>query len=105
MAESPEPAGKRANEKPGSHHCLLGLKRKIQGDLVERNYRTCILIFLRGSYELLLERMEARNDHFMPADLLPSQLNDLEIPAQCITVEISNSPAKIIETILSRIRE
>jgi carbohydrate kinase (thermoresistant glucokinase family) len=62
-------------------------------------------IFLHGPYELLLERMRSRKEHFMPAALLPSQLNDLEIPQHCITIDISNSPGEIVETIISRIGE
>jgi carbohydrate kinase (thermoresistant glucokinase family) len=62
-------------------------------------------IFLHGRYELLLERMRSREEHFMPAALLPSQLNDLEIPASCLSIDIANSPGEIVETIISRIGE
>jgi len=62
-------------------------------------------IFLHGRYEFLLERMRSREEHFMPATLLPSQLDDLEVPAACISIDISNSPGEIVETIISRIWE
>ena len=62
-------------------------------------------IFLHGGYELLLERIRSREKHFMPATLLPSQLNDLEIPASCISIDITNSPGEIVETIISRLGE
>ena len=60
-------------------------------------------IFLHGDYELLLERMRSRKEHFMPPTLLPSQLNDLEIPGDCMKIDISNSPGEIVETIISTI--
>ncbi|WP_313531163.1 gluconokinase [Shinella sp.] len=38
-------------------------------------------VFLKGSRELLLGRMTARRNHFMPASLLDSQLATLEDPS------------------------
>ncbi|QRM54301.1 gluconokinase [Sinorhizobium sp. BG8] len=37
-------------------------------------------VYLKGSRELLLSRMSARKNHFMPASLLDSQLATLEDP-------------------------
>lgn len=37
-------------------------------------------VFLEGSRDLLLSRMQARQGHFMPASLLDSQLQTLEPP-------------------------
>ena len=96
---------KKQMKKQGAIIACSALKEKYRNILSQEITVPVYWIFLRGSYELLLERMRSRNDHFMPTDLLPSQLKDLEIPAQCITIEISDSPSEIIETILSRIRE
>jgi carbohydrate kinase (thermoresistant glucokinase family) len=60
-------------------------------------------VFLHGSFELIKKRMEERKDHFMPAGLLASQFDALEIPGNCITVDISNTPDKIIEAIISQV--
>ncbi|MEP7268789.1 MAG: gluconokinase, partial [Saprospiraceae bacterium] len=38
-------------------------------------------IVLEGSYELILNRMQARKDHYMPAGLLKSQFEAMEFPA------------------------
>ncbi|USE34897.1 hypothetical protein [Endozoicomonas sp. SCSIO W0465] len=37
-------------------------------------------IFLDGSYDLILERMKARQGHFMKETMLQSQFNTLEVP-------------------------
>ena len=60
-------------------------------------------VFLQGSFELIKKRMEERKDHFMPANLLSSQFDALQIPENCITIDISNSPDKIVEMIISQI--
>jgi len=56
-------------------------------------------IFLKGNYELIEERLKLRKEHYMPAELLPSQFESLEEPINVITVDISNSPASIVEII------
>lgn len=60
-------------------------------------------VFLQGSFELIKKRMEERKDHFMPAGLLSSQFDALQIPGNCITIDISNSPDAIVEMIISQI--
>ncbi|KAI7900838.1 shikimate kinase [Cokeromyces recurvatus] len=41
---------------------------------------TVIFVYLKGSPELLLQRIQARTGHFMPASMLKSQLDTLEEP-------------------------
>jgi carbohydrate kinase (thermoresistant glucokinase family) len=60
-------------------------------------------VFLQGSFELIKKRMDQRKDHFMPATLLSSQFDALQIPNNCITIDISNSPDEIVEMIISQI--
>jgi gluconokinase len=62
------------------------------------------LVYLRGSRELLAERLTGRHHQFMPAKLLDSQLQTLEIPdadEQALTVEIVSSPAAIVDRIIA----
>jgi len=61
-------------------------------------------IFLQGSFDLIKKRMDKRKDHFMPPALLASQFDALEIPDNCITIDISNNPDEIVETIISQIK-
>jgi gluconokinase len=61
-------------------------------------------IYLRGGRELILERMRARQGHYMPPALLDSQLATLEEPADAIIVDIDESPEAIVDAILGAIR-
>lgn len=57
-------------------------------------------IYLDGSKELLTKRMGERKGHFMPASLLESQLQILEIPTgepHVVTVDIDDTIEGIVE--------
>ncbi len=61
------------------------------------------LVHLHGSPGLLLERMEAREGHYMPPSLLQSQLDILEPPQanECaIAVDIAEPPDCILAAVL-----
>jgi len=58
-----------------------------------------VWIFLQGSYEMIFERMNKRKDHYMPASLLQSQFDNLEIPNNAITIDIKKGPEEIVELI------
>lgn len=57
-------------------------------------------IYLRGERPLLLERIKGRRGHFMPADLLDSQLADLEPPKEALALEITASPPELVQQVL-----
>ncbi|MBK6814909.1 MAG: NADP-dependent phosphogluconate dehydrogenase [Saprospiraceae bacterium] len=57
-------------------------------------------IVLMGGFELIHQRMTARVDHFMPAGLLTSQLESMEYPPYGIHIDISHSPAGMMDLIL-----
>lgn len=59
-----------------------------------------VWIFLQGSYELIHTRMEQRSGHFMPAELLQSQFDSLEIPENALTISIENKPEVITAQIV-----
>jgi gluconokinase len=76
---------------------------------LKRSYRAYLLIdenvklvYLKGDYELIDERLKNRRGHFMKSKLLDSQFAALEEPGRGLTVDISLPPEKIIETIRSR---
>jgi gluconokinase len=58
-------------------------------------------IYLKGSYDLIQQRLRDRVGHFMKADLLPSQFDTLEEPTatQAFYVDISQSLEAIIHDI------
>jgi len=65
------------------------------------NLKNCHWVFLYGSYELILERMNKRKDHYMSGEMLRSQFEALEVPAYGIHIDIQKSPKEIIAKIKS----
>lgn len=64
-------------------------------------------IYLKGDYDLIYTRLKGRKNHYMPANLLRSQFNDLQEPENELTVKIDQTPIEIIReitTYLSSIR-
>ena len=83
---------------------------------LKRAYRAIIigdrpdvaLVYLRGSYDLIHDRMAARHEHFMPVALLDSQFQALEEPTpdeRPITVDIGGRPAEIAAAVVAALRE
>ena len=59
------------------------------------------LVYLRGTPQLLAERLHDRRDHFLPPSLLASQLATLEVPTDAIAVDIGSPPAAIVAAIVA----
>lgn len=59
-------------------------------------------IYLEGSFKLIKSRLESRQDHFMPMELLKSQFDTLEPPLNAITVSVSLTPNEIIHRIVNQ---
>jgi gluconokinase len=62
------------------------------------------LVYLKGSFELIEERLKQRGDHFMKADLLHSQFADLEAPKIGIEIDISQPIEKILTALLMKLQ-
>lgn len=64
------------------------------------------IVYLRGNRERLVERLQHRHGHFMPATLLDSQLQDLEEPGpdeRAIVCDIEAAPAQIVAAIIGQL--
>jgi gluconokinase len=59
------------------------------------------LVLLWGSRELIAPRLAARRGHFMPAELLDSQLATLEAPEDALAVEVSEEPDMVVARVLA----
>ena len=57
------------------------------------------LVYLKGDFDLIQERLKSRRGHFMKPEMLDSQFGALEEPAQGLHVDISSPPEEIIEAI------
>jgi gluconokinase len=78
------------------------LKRSYR-ELINRRGRGLMFVFLAGSKETIAARLEARHGHFMHANLLDSQFDDLEEPATdepAIRVDIWPPPSAIADQIM-----
>ena len=79
------------------------LKEKYRSLLSQGLIDKPIWIFLKGSKELILSRVQNRSEHFMPESLLDSQFDILEPPSNAITIDIVKSPAQIVNSILEQL--
>jgi gluconokinase len=61
-------------------------------------------VYLRGDTELFRERLRTRRGHYFGAELLASQLETLEEPAEGLTLDASESPATLAERIRDGLR-
>jgi gluconokinase len=75
----------------------------------KRSYRDAlrrpdvVFVHLTGDRELLRQRIAGRHGHFLPAQLLDSQLADLEPPGddeRAVTVDVSAGPSLIVDEVL-----
>jgi carbohydrate kinase (thermoresistant glucokinase family) len=60
-------------------------------------------IYLKGSRAAIGSRLKHRNDHFMPATLLESQISTLEEPTDALTVSIEQPLDQVVAEILERL--
>jgi gluconokinase len=60
------------------------------------------VVYLRGSYELIRARMDARDGHYMKPAMLRSQFDALEEPGDALVMDISMPVGMIVELILEK---
>ncbi len=59
------------------------------------------LVYLKASYEEIHRRMEQRQNHYMKADMLKSQFDILEEPAEAIVLDANLPTEEIVEQIIA----
>lgn len=65
-------------------------------------------VFLRGTPALIHQRMAQRSEHYMPPDLLASQLATLQDPsaeADVFTVDVDGALAQVIAAAIQRVAQ
>lgn len=77
--------------------------RKKYRDALRVDARQVKFIYLKGDFDLIWARIKSREGHFMKASMLQGQFNDLEEPANALTVDISREPDEIVDTIMEQI--
>jgi gluconokinase len=92
------------------HSCVVAcsaLKRAYRDTLVG-NRPDAVLVYLRGSKDLIAGRMAARKGHFMPPGLLDSQFATLEEPGpdeNPVIAEIGRDADATIAGVVRQLRE
>jgi gluconokinase len=77
--------------------------KKVYQERLLRDTRRATLVFLRGGFDLIYERLQERQDHYMEAGMLESQFAALEEPEEALAVEIESAPNEIAEEIVRRL--
>jgi gluconokinase len=98
--------GSRARGECGVLTCSA-LKRSYR-DLIIGDRHDVVLVYLKGSRDLIHRRMIARHEHFMPVALLDSQLATLEEPTpdeHPIIVDIGGKPPEIAHKIVYQLED
>src|SRR5271168_96725 len=57
------------------------------------------LVYLKGSMDLIAQRLAARHGHFFDPALVRSQFEVLEEPNEAIVVDVAGTPAEIVAAI------
>jgi 6-phosphogluconate dehydrogenase len=81
------------------------LKRTYR-DVLRKSDRSRVkFVYLKGSYEIILERMKHRGEHFMQPEMLKSQFAILEEPRGILTIDITLSQKEIVQKIVEQVME
>jgi len=67
--------------------------------VLSKNLESCYWVYLSGSFELIVGRLNKRKGHYMGSDLLRSQFETLEIPEYGIHIDIEATPEDILKKI------
>lgn len=86
----------------GSGHPLVlacsALKERYRATIAGGDPRVKF-VYLKGSFDLLHERMSARRGHFMPTRLLQSQFEALEEPTDAFVVDAAMTPEAVVRDV------
>ena len=63
------------------------------------------VVHLTADLRLIRERVERRTGHFMPAELLESQVAALEVPRDALVVDVADPPERVVDRIMASLAE
>lgn len=81
------------------------LKEKYRLQLRNGIASQMVFIHLTGTFDEINDRLQERNNHYMPATLLKSQFDALEPPKHAISITINNAPSAIVSEIMERAKQ
>ena len=60
-------------------------------------------VYLKGSEDLIADRLRSRHGHFAGEQILAGQFADLEEPDNALTIEIASTPQQIVDQIRKKL--
>lgn len=76
------------------------LKEHYRQRLSENIEQYCKWVYLKGDFKTIQQRLQHRENHYMPPALLQSQFDALELPAHAIIVDIAQTPEQIVDQLV-----
>ncbi|MFV8104187.1 gluconokinase, partial [Enterobacter cloacae complex sp.6730515] len=78
--------------------------KRMYRDILRGQDQNVKFVYLKGSYELLQQRLAERSGHFFDPALLQTQLDTLEEPDvnEAIAIDIALTPEQIIEQVIQK---
>jgi gluconokinase len=61
-------------------------------------------VYLKGSYEVIYQRLLSRHGHFADEKILKSQFEALEEPEDAVVVDVGGTPEEIVREIRERLK-
>lgn len=89
----------------GNHNLILACSalKKSYRDILGIDQKQVISVYLKGSPELLQERISHRTHQYMNESLLQSQLQTMEEPEDGLIVSIDQTPEMICDEIITKL--
>lgn len=87
--------------------CIMAcsaLKESYREYLLNEGLNDIRWVYLKGSEELIAQRLRERKNHFFNQSLLRSQFETLEEPKNAYEIEIGESPEQICEMIIEKLQ-
>jgi gluconokinase len=88
-----------------SHVYACSALKRVYRDILRDGDKDVTFVYLKGTPELLRERIKTRTGHFFDPALLQSQLDTLEPPGpdEAIEADIALSPEAIVDKVLEEV--
>lgn len=68
--------------------------------ILQQEHQDILWVYLKGSYDQIWQRMQQRQNHYMKAEMLRSQIESLEEPTDAVIIDISSTPEAIADQIV-----
>jgi len=90
-----------------THVYACSALKRVYRDILRKDDKDVTFVYLKGTPELLRERIKTRTGHFFDPALLQSQLDTLEPPGpdEAIEVDIALTPEQIVDKVLNEVKD